>query len=410
MQRGIPLFSVLGIRIRLDYTWFIVFVLFAWSLAYGYFPENNPGFTPGAYLAMGVLSSLLLFVCVLIHELSHSYVSNTLGLEVKGITLFIFGGVAEISKEPEEAVTELKVAIAGPVASLLLALLFKVLQLALEAAVASPLETVIGGAVIGGAVQNGPALSGPSLLSAASAVLGFLYYINIVLAVFNMIPGFPLDGGRILRALWWWWTGNMLGATRVASSVGKGFALFLIVLGFLQIISGLLVQGIWAVLIGMFLRQAAEGGFRQVMIKTTLEGVRVGDIMTTEVVTIPGETTIREAVEEYIFRFHHAGFPVIGPGPGGPGSETGGVIGIFTLTNARNTDKARWGEVTVAEVMDMITPRGILSPEDTALEAIVRMGALDAGRLPVVSDGVMVGIISRRDIMKVMEFKKTLAK
>lgn len=410
MQRGIPLFSVLGIRIRLDYTWFIVFILFAWSLGYGYFPENNPGFTPGAYLAMGIVSSLLLFVCVLIHELSHSYVSNALGLEVKGITLFIFGGVAEISKEPEEASTEFKIAIAGPVASLLLAGVFKLLQLALDTAVASPESFMQGGAVIGGAVQNGPSLAGSSLLSASSAVLGFLYYINIVLAVFNMIPGFPLDGGRILRALWWGWTGNMLGATRIASSVGKGFALFLIVLGFLQIISGLLVQGIWAVLIGMFLRQAAEGGFRQVMIKTTLEGVRVGDIMTTEVVTIPGETTIREAVEEYVFRFHHAGFPVIGTGGTGGGPGAGGVIGIFTLTNARNTDKARWEEVTVAEVMDMITPRGILSPEDTALEAIVRMGALDAGRLPVIRDGVMVGIVSRRDIMKVMEFKKTLAK
>src|SRR3989304_4072394 len=242
MAKGIKLFRVLGIQISLDYTWFIVFVLFAWSLSYGYFPFQHPGLPTGTYLTMGILSATLLFACVLIHEIS----------------LFIFGGVAQLTKEPEDAATELKIAIAGPAASLVLALLF----------------------------YGSAAAVNPEAFPLLKSVLGYLALINFILLAFNMIPGFPLDGGRVFRALWWMRTGDLNKATKVASNIGKGFALFLIVMGFFQIFMGSFVGGLWFVFIGVFVQQAAESGYQQVVIKKALSGLKVKDLMSKPVITV----------------------------------------------------------------------------------------------------------------------------
>ncbi|HBG45816.1 MAG TPA: peptidase M50 [Deltaproteobacteria bacterium] len=370
-NRGIKLVKVLGIQISLDYTWFIVFVLFAWSLSYGYFPFREPGLSRGTYLFMGILSSVLLFVCVLIHELSHSYTANRLGMDIKEITLFIFGGVAQLTKEPEDAKTELKIAIAGPFASLVLAVLFWV-----------------GARLVDG--DRFPVLD---------SILGYLALINIVLLAFNMIPGFPLDGGRVFRAFWWLKTGDLGKSTRVASNIGKGFAVFLIVMGFINIFTGNFIGGLWFVLIGIFVKQAAEGGYQQVVIKRALEGLKVKDIMSKPVITVKEAVTVSEAVENYFFKFHHASYPV---------TSNGHIAGLLTLNNVRSIEKERWENTRVGDVMQRLSPGDFLNPEESAMQALSKMIGDDIGRFPVLKDGELVGIISRRDIMKVLEFKAGL--
>lgn len=370
--RGIKLLKVLGIQVSLDYTWFIIFAIFAWSLAYGYFPFTLPGFGTGTYVFMGVVSAILLFACVLIHEISHSYTANRLGLDIREITLFIFGGVAQLTKEPEDAKTELKIAIAGPVASLVLAIFFW-----------------IGARAVSG--ETYPVLN---------SILGYLALINLVLLVFNMIPGFPLDGGRVFRALWWLKTGDINRATRVASDIGKGFALFLIVAGFMQIFVGNFIGGLWFVLIGVFVRQAAESGYQQVVIKRALEGLKVRDLMSAPVITVSEDKTLSDAVENYFFKHHHASYPV---------TSNGHIAGLLTLNNVRSIDRDKWTGTRVGEVMEKLGPRDSLSPDDNAVDALTRMmGNNHIGRFPVIKNGELVGIISRRDIMKMLEFKTGL--
>jgi len=373
LTRGIKLFKVFGIQISIDYSWFIVFVLFAWSLSYGYFPFKHPGLTTSTYIAMGVVSALMLFVCVLIHELSHSVTANRLGLDIHEITLFIFGGVAQLSKEPEDAMVELKIAVAGPLASGVLAIIFGVLA----------------------------ALAAKTPYDVVYAVFAYLSLINIVLVIFNMIPGFPLDGGRVLRALWWAKTGDVNRSTKVASSVGKGFAIFLIFFGFYQVLVGNFVGGLWAILIGFFVQRAAESGYQQIVIKQALHGLKVRDIMSAGVVTIDSSSTIVEAVEDYFLKHHFVSFPVV---------SGGRVEGLLLLGSVRGVEKERWETTLVKDVMQPLGPADILSPDDDASEALGRMVGGTSGRFPVIKDGRLVGIISRRDIMKMLEFKSGLGR
>lgn len=372
MGRGVKLFKILGIQISLDYTWFIVFGLVAWSLAQGYFPLTIPGLGTFTYTLVGVISAVLLFACVLIHELSHSYTSNKLGLDIKEITLFIFGGVAKLTKEPDDPITELKIAVAGPAASIVLAAIFWVLMQITNAF---------------------------SIYPVLSAIFEYLAMINMVLVIFNMIPGFPLDGGRVLRSLWWKKTGDLQKATHIASRVGKGFAALLIGFGFFQIFLGNFIGGLWMIFIGMFLQQAADSSYRQLLVKKTLERIKVGDAMTRNVVTITEETPLTIVVEKYFFGYHFVDFPV---------SSDGHITGMLTLNDVRLVPKEAWDTTIARDVMEKISPDAILRPEDNAMDALSRMIGLDTGRVLVMDGDKLVGIITRRDIMKLMEFKTDL--
>lgn len=372
MGRGVKLFKILGIQISLNYTWFIVFGLVAWSLAHGYFPLTIPGLGAFTYIFVGFISAVLLFLCVLIHELSHSYTSNRLGLDIKEITLFIFGGVAVLTKEPDDPVIELKVALAGPAASVILAAIFWVLM------------------------QLTNALS---IYPIVSAMFEYLAMINIALVIFNMIPGFPLDGGRVLRAIWWKKTGNLQRATQIASRVGKGFAVLLIGFGFFRIFLNDFIGGLWMIFIGMFLQQTADSSYRQLLVKKTLEGIKVRDTMTRNVVTIAEDSTLATVVEKYFFGYHFVGFPV---------SSNGRIIGMLTLNNVRLVPKEEWDTTLVRDIISKISPDAILGPEDNAMDALSRMISLDIGRVLVLDGNKLIGIITRRDIMKLMEFKADL--
>ncbi|MEW6376330.1 MAG: site-2 protease family protein, partial [Thermodesulfobacteriota bacterium] len=272
MMKGVKLFRVLGIQISLNYTWFIIFGLIAWSLASGYFPYHFPGLSRLAHWAMGFLAAILLFLSVLAHELTHSYIAKKEGMEVSEITLFIFGGVSQLAKEPESPQKELKVAIGGPISSLILALVFWILS---------------------------KATSQTQDLILFTGLLGYLAFINLSLAVFNLIPGFPLDGGRVLRALYWKKTGSLKKATQTASASGKWVGMGIILLGLFFILIGNLIGGFWFVIIGIFLRSAAEGGYQQVVMKGALEGVKVKELMSRGVISVPPSLRIDRLVEDY---------------------------------------------------------------------------------------------------------------
>ena len=372
MDKGIKLFKVFGIQISLNYSWFIIFGLIAWSLAQGYFPQMRPNLSLIIYWLMGVITALLLFLSVLLHELSHSYVAMASGIEIKGITLFIFGGVARISREPSDARTEFKIAIAGPATSLALALVFWLSS--------RGVDFLMPGSVI-------------------SSIFYYLFLINGILVAFNLIPGFPLDGGRLLRAYLWNRTDNLKEATRIASRVGKWFALLLIFTGFANIITGRLLNGIWFVFIGMFLQQAAAESYQVVVLQHSLEGVRVRDLMNSNVMAVDEGLSVAELVESYFFKYRFTSFPVVS------GEE---LRGIITLKVVKKLPREEWAYKQVRDIMSGVSSDAVLHPDESAVDALRKMTTEERGRLPVVEGGRLKGILARNDIMSLFKVKSDL--
>lgn len=373
IMKGVKLFRVLGIQISLNYTWFIVFGLIAWSLASGYFPYHYPGLSRSAHWVMGFLAAVFLFLSVLAHELTHSYIAKREGIEVKEIILFIFGGVSQLTKEPEDPQKELKVAIGGPISSLVLALIFWILSKATSQA--------------------------PDLIL-FTGLLGYLAFINLSLAIFNLIPGFPLDGGRVLRAIYWRRTGSLRKATRIAADTGKWVGVGIILLGLLLILLGNLIGGFWFVIIGIFLRSAAEGGVQQVVMKVALEGVKVKELMSRSVISVQPSLRIDRLVEDFYLTHKHITYPV---------TEGERIVGIITLKQVKEIPRDQWVEKTVREVMMSIQEEIMLDPDGEAVDALQKMIRTGEGRLPVVKDGKAVGMITRKDILTLLEIKTDLA-
>jgi Zn-dependent protease len=373
-QRGIPLFSVLGIRIVAHYSWFLIVALIAWTLTVGWFPSVLPGQATGRYLLLGVITAFFFFASVLVHELSHSVVAVLSGIPVRRITLFLFGGVAEISKEPSDPKTELKIALAGPATSLILAALF-------------------WGAVL--IMGDGSPRPGLRL-----AIL-YLAIANTFLLGFNLLPGLPLDGGRVLRALLWSATNNLRKATYIASLAGKALAGLLVIAGLLTILWGnYIIPGLWFIFIALFLRQAAESSYRQVVMKETLAGVRVGEVMTTEVVTVPPRITLAELVDVYFLHHHFACYPVL---------DAGRPVGLITIKDVKRVPREQWETTSIASTMRPLTEETTLSPDEDVPTAMRRMSASGLGRLPVLADGELVGIVTRRDVMSHLQIRSDLA-
>ena len=257
--KRITLFKLFGFAVRVDSSWFIILALIIWTTS-GIFRSSYPGFSAGEYWVMGVAAALALFASVVVHELFHSLVARHYGLPMKGITLFVFGGVAEMDDEPPSARAEFMMAIAGPAASIFIGLDFYFFYRG--AKTVWPLQVI--------------------------AVIGYLYWINWMLALFNLIPAFPLDGGRVLRsALWWRRAGDLPGATRIAARIGSGFGILLIGLGILSLFMGSFIGAVWWFLIGMFLRSASQASYQQVLVRTVLAGEPIGRFMKTDLVTVP---------------------------------------------------------------------------------------------------------------------------
>jgi len=392
-DRSIPLFKVFGIQIRLDLTWFIIFALVAWTLASAYFPMVYRNLDVITYWIMGGISALILFASVLLHELGHSFAAKKLNIPVRGITLFLFGGVSETLEEPRSAVAELVMTAAGWGVSALLAAVFL--------------------------IASG-FITGASDASVASfAIIRYVGWINLLLFIFNGLPGLPLDGGRLLRAGIWYFTNNIRKATFIASSTGSFFGVLLIVGGVFMLFTGNLVGGLWFVLIGFFLRNGAKQSYRQLIMRRALEGVSVGEVMSREVVTVPADISVQDAINDYFMKYHYHSFPVmeserpVDSAGGGTGVLVAGtevLVGIISLHDIRELPRQKWPYTPVGEIANRHVVDLSMHKDDDVMDAMTRMARFDVGRLPVVEDGRMVGIVSRRDILHVLSLKTDLGK
>jgi Zn-dependent protease/CBS domain-containing protein len=370
----LTILKLFGFAIKIDISWVFLAALITWSLAEGLFPQQHSGLATSTYWIMGALGALGLFVSIILHELGHSLVARQFGLPIRDITLFIFGGVADMEEEPPTATAEFWMAITGPVVSVTIAGL---------CGLAYYLVVGIGG--------------DPSI---GMTVVGYLGLINAVLALFNMVPAFPLDGGRVFRAVLWGLKGDLRWATRIASALGRGFGLVLIGLGILSIISGNFIGGIWFCLIGMFMRMASHAAYKQLLVRRALEGEPVSRFMKRGPVTVPPETSIEDLVEHYVYKYHYKMFPVV--------AEDGSFHGVVTTREIKEVERENWANTTVAQVMKPCGPENSIGPNEEATEALNTLSKTGASRLLVVEDGTLLGIVALKDLMRFLQLKLDL--
>ena len=372
----ITIMRVGGIPIRLDASWIVIALVLTWSLAVNFartFPlATHPGLTVGMYWGMATVGAAGLFVCLILHELGHSLVGQRFGMRIRSITLFVFGGVAEMEGEPRSARAEFWMALAGPAVSLVLAGAFWCLSL--TALVADWPVAVLG-------------------------VVRELAFINAVLVVFNLVPAFPLDGGRVLRALLWAGTGDLRRATAITSQMGQGFAAAMMLFGVLAIITGQVVAGLWWLMLGWFLQNAARSGYEQVMVRRALEGEPVRRFMTTNVSSVPPQLDVEHLVEGYVYDQHHKLYPV---------RDNGHLLGYVTPREIKKLPRCEWPQHRVSEIMAVDLDRVEIEPGTDALAALARMQRSDQSRLLVVDHGSLVGIVTLRDLLDFLSLKLEL--
>ena len=376
MHATIRLGRIFGIQIGLHYSWLIIAMLVAFSLA-AQFRSVNPGWGERTIWATAILTAVLFFVAIILHELSHSVVAKARGLPVRSITLFALGGVAEIDKDAGDAKTEFLIGIVGPFASTVIGLICLVLALALGwemSDVAAPKSPVV-------------------------AMLMWLGVINIGLAVFNLIPGFPLDGGRVLRAIVWWVTGDVERSTRAASWVGQLVAFGFIVIGIFRFFGGAGFGGLWLVFIGWFLLGAARTSYAQLAIAESLRGLRALDVMTKDCPVVSGRTNLKTLVEEHLMRTGNRCFVV---------EEQGRITGLITPHEIKAVPRNRWPFTTVDEVMRPLDQLQTVKPEASIMAVLEMMGREDINQIPVVADGQLQGIISRAHILGLLQTRAEL--
>ncbi len=368
---GFSLLRIGGIEIIIDYSWLVIFFLVIYTMSY--FPQMNQHYAAPTYWIMGIVAAMLLLVSILIHELAHSFVATRFGIKVTSIRLLIFGGMEQLAQEPQNGRHEFLIALAGPAASMLLGIFF-------------------------GAIYSGFSMTGGA--TPAAAIGGYLALANVGLAVLNMIPGFPLDGGRILRAFLWDHWNDVARATAVVSQLGNGFALFLIIFGVLQFLATQsLILGLWFMFIGLFMKQSAAESYQAIMLRRALVGVQVRQIMTENMVTVDWLISIDELVHNYIYKHQFTNFPVF---------NRDEFIGMVSLEGVKTISKDLWGFKQVRDIMTPVELVPCLKPTDDATEALSRMISSDIGRMPVVDNGRLMGIVSRRDIMNLFRIKSDL--
>ena len=356
-----------GTEVKLDLSWFIIAGLITWSLAGHYFPMAHPGWSVGVYWLIGAVTALLFFASVLAHELAHSIVSRAFGIPVRDITLFIFGGAAALQREPRTPRQELLTAIVGPVTSLVLAGGFGVLWW-LSRDVLDPLH----------------------------ALAGWLAWINLALALFNLIPGFPLDGGRVFRAIVWNVTGDLPRATRIAAGLGQMVGLGLIAWGVWQIFGGNWANGLWIAFIGWFLNSAAQASGQQVALESVLAGHTVREVMMTDCPQVPGRLTLDVVVEQVMLPSGRRCFPV---------AEAGELRGLLTLTAVQRVPRSRWTTTRVQDVMVPLAALQTARPDDPLISVLDRMASEDINQLPVMDGGRLVGMVARDNLLTFIQLR-----
>ena len=377
MEAQIKLGRIFGIEIGLHYSWLIIAFLVTLSLA-GHFQMMNPNWGSGTIWATALVTGLLFFAAIVVHELSHAAVAKARGLPVRSITLFALGGVAQIDKDAEDAKTEFWMGIVGPITSSIIGIGCLALAYAL-----------------GWSPDKGMMRASTPIL----ALLLWLGYINIALAVFNMIPGFPLDGGRVLRAIIWWVTGNATRATRIAAQVGQLVAFFFIIWGILRFFGGAGFGGLWIAFIGWFLLDAARASYAQVVTTESLRGVAVGDVMARDCPRVDGRSNLQTFVDEHLLHTGRRCFVV---------EENGELVGLITVHEVKEVERQKWPYTTVDEVMRPLDKIHTISPDIPVTEALERMSREDVNQLPVVRNGQLAGVISRGHILQMLKTRTEL--
>jgi len=366
VKAQVKLGRIAGISIGLHYSWFIIALLIALSLAQ-HFRDVTPRWSSTVVWAAAVVTSVLFFVALLLHELAHSLLAKARGLRVRAITLFALGGVSQIESEATDAKSEFWIAIAGPITSV-----------------------VIGLVVLGTARLAGWA-PGAEPAIPVIAVLVWLGYINIMLAAFNMIPGYPLDGGRVLRAVIWWIIGDADRSTRLSAQVGQAVAFMLILLGLFRFFVGANFGGLWLAFIGWFLLDAARASYVQVELIAGLRGRRVADIMDRDCSTVEGHLSLQDFVDEYLLRSGRRCFVVV---------QNDRVTGLITPHEVKSVDREVWSQTSVQSVMRPFGQLRTVAPDTPAIQALELMSREDINQLPVISDGRLEGVFSRSHVLR----------
>jgi Zn-dependent protease/CBS domain-containing protein len=373
------LFRLRGIPISVDLSWLAILALLTLTIASSipgwlqeFFGSRAVSLAPTQYWSLGLIAALLFFACILLHELGHAAVARSRGMPIRGITLFLFGGVAELEGEPPSAGTEFLMAIAGPFVSLVLGAAFGLMAWS-------------------GYVSGWP----PPVV----VILGYLSLVNVLLLAFNLIPAFPLDGGRVLHSLLWQTTGDVRRATRWASAAGQGFAWLLIAWGIVQFFGGNWLGGIWSGLIGLFLNNAAQGSYQQLLIRNALRGEPVKRFMNAQPVVVPQTLDLLHWVEDYVYRFHHRAFPV---------TSDGHLEGYISTRELAGMPRAEWYRRTIGEVMQRDLHSITIAPDTDAMEALEKMQQSGSSRLLVVDHDHLLGIISLTDLLRFLDLKMEL--
>ncbi len=370
--KSISLFELFGFEVKIDLSWLVIALLITWSLAKGVFPYYYEGLSTTTYWWMGIFGALGLFFSIVFHELCHSLVARKFNLPMKGITLFIFGGVAEMEEEPPSPKAEFYMAIAGPLASILMGIVFYGICLSSQAG-------------------NWPELT--------VGVFSYLSYLNFLLAAFNLVPAFPLDGGRVFRSILWGWKNNLKWATRVASQIGSGFGLVLIFFGVLYIIRGVFISGIWWFLIGLFLRNASQMSYSRLLMSKALEGEPVKRFMKTDPISAPPSITVEKFVEEYLYKYHFKMFPIV---------DEEKLIGCVTTREVKEVPRNQWNQRTIGEIVKPCSCDNAITSDTDAMKALSTMNKMGVSRLLVVDGNRLAGIIALKDLMGFLSLKLDL--
>ena len=371
-RSSIKLFKVFGIEIRLDFSWFIILALFAYYFGFNYFPAVLPDVNRGFIAIVTIITIILFFTSVLVHEMSHSLVARSKGTPVKRITLFLFGGMAQIEKEPETPMSEFVMAIAGPAASFVLAIIFGIIWL----------------------------LTGQYEL--IREPVRYLTIINIILGVFNMLPGYPLDGGRVLRSIIWKVTDNLRRATYIASTAGRVIGFLIIAVGIFFFFIGNFLNGVWFAFIGWFLQSSAHMGYRQLVFETNIKGIKVRDVMKDDMVMVEKNINLQELIDEYFMRYRFGRFPVV------EDFRSEKFIGIISLHDVKSIERKRWPVVRVGDIVKTVTENEKVDMSMEISDAIKKMGKSELGHLVIMSGNKLKGIITKSDVMRFIKLRSEL--
>lgn len=363
--------NLLGFPVELDVSWFIVAILLTSSLAES-FSSMYESLPRASYWGMALVGALGLFASILLHELGHAIVARRFGMRIRRIVLFIFGGVAEMQDEPPSAKAEFFVAIAGPIVSVILALLFFA------------------------GLQVGDFAGWPVQFA---AVAGFLSLINLGVVVFNLVPAFPLDGGRVLRSILWGLKDDLRWATRITSTIGRGFGILLILAGITSFVTGDFLAGIWYAMIGLFLYNAASMSYQQLLLRRALEGETLDRFMTVDPLVVPPETSIEDLVERYVYRYHHKMFPVV---------DNGRLLGCVSTRQVREIPREEWPVRQVREVAEPCSNENTIPRRADPMSALAKMNRTGASRLMVVDGERLLGIVALKDMLGFLSLRLEL--